>query len=258
MFLVPSAAATDVVAAAPATKHFVTNLHGSTAPKGLGYTVFDVGASGVPSLPTGVQGLVWLGQKCPTPADAAFRATVDRLAGNPKVFGYYLSDEPHIAACPRGPAALASRADYIRSRSHGTQKSFVVLSKIVDYRPFRTAVSHVDLVGIDPYPCSVASPTCPVTKIREKVTAARQAGIPLSAIVPVFQTFGQQNIAGGYYRLPTATQMQAMLAEWRRLVPAPVMDYSYGWGRQSSASPTLVDSRALQRVMAAHNGVTIR
>jgi hypothetical protein len=258
VFLLPSGAATDLVAAAPATKHFITNLHGSTAPRALGYTVFDTGPSGVASLPSGVQGLVWLGQKCPTPADATFRATVDRLAANPRVFGYYLSDEPHISACPRGPAALASRADYIRYRSRGTQKSFIVLSKIADYKPFRPAASHVDLVGLDPYPCSTASPTCPVTKIREKVTAARGAGIPLGAIVPVFQTFGQQNIAGGYYRLPTATQMQAMLAEWRRLVPTPVMDYSYGWGHQSSSNPTLVDSRSLQRVMAAHNGVTIR
>lgn len=261
-FVVPFATAPDKVAAsptteavstAPATKHFITNLHGSTAPKALGYNVFDTGVSSVATLPTGVQGLVWLGQKCPTPADATFRATVDKLAANPKVFGYYLSDEPHIGDCPGGPAALASRADYIRSRTKGAQKSFIVLSKVTDYGPFRPAASHVDLVGIDPYPCSTASPTCPVSKITDKVTAARQAGIPLAAIVPVLQTFGQQNISGGYYRLPTATQMQAMLAEWHRLVPTPVMDYSYGWGHQTSSNPTLVDSSALQRVMAAHN-----
>ncbi|WP_323101865.1 hypothetical protein [Intrasporangium sp. YIM S08009] len=245
---------TEAVAAAPATKHFITNLHGSTAPKGLGYDVFDTGASGVAGLPTGVQGLVWLGQKCPTPADATFRATVDKLAANPRVFGYYLSDEPHIGDCPRGPAALASRADYIRARSHGTQKSFIVLSKIADYGPFRPAASHVDLVGLDPYPCSTASPTCPLTKISDKVAAARKAGIPLAAIVPVFQTFGQQSISGGYYRLPSAAQMQSMLSEWHRLVPTPVMDYSYGWGHQSSSNPTLVDSSGLQRVMATHNG----
>ena len=258
VLLVPLGAPSSGQAVSRSTKHFISNLKGSTAPKALGYNVFDTSASGVATLPAGVQGLVWLGQKCPTPADAAFRSVVDRLASNPRVFGYYLSDEPHVADCPRAAAALASRADYIRSKSRGAQKSFIVLSRIADYGPLRPAASHVDLVGIDPYPCSVASPGCPVTKIRDKVTAARRAGIPLAAIVPVHQAFGQQNIAGGYYRLPTAAQMRAMLAEWDRLVPAPVMDYAYGWSHQSSSNPTLVDSRALQTVLAAHNGVVVR
>ncbi|NUQ31643.1 MAG: hypothetical protein HOP99_02270 [Dermatophilaceae bacterium] len=258
VLLVPLGAPSSGQAVSPTTRHFISNLRGSTAPKALGYNVFDTSASGVATLPAGVQGLVWLGQKCPTSADATFRSTVDRLATNPKVFGYYLSDEPHVADCPRGPAALASRADYIRAKSRGAQRSFIVLSRVADYSAFRPAATHVDLVGIDPYPCSVASPGCPVTKIRDKVTAARGAGILVAAIVPVHQAFGQQNIAGGYYRLPTATQMRAMLAEWDRLVPSPVMDYAYGWSHQSSSNPTLVDSRSLQSVLAAHNGVVVR
>ena len=168
-----------------------------------------------------------------------------------------MSYEPQIENCPGGPAADASRADYIRSRTGGLQKSFIVLSKIEDYSPFKPANSHVDLVGLDPYPCSTASPTCPVRKITDKVNAALSAGIPRAAIVPVYQAFGQNNIPGGYYRLPTADQMRAMQAEWDRLVPSPVMDYAYGWGHQSSSNPTLVDSRALQQVLAAHNGVTV-
>lgn len=258
VLLVPLSAPSSGQAVSPTTRHFITNLRGATAPKALGYNVFDTSVSGVATLPAGVQGLVWIGQKCPTPADATFRSAVDRLAGNPKVYGYYLSDEPHVADCPRAAAALASRADYIRSRSRGAQKSFIVLSRVADYSALRPATSHVDLVGINPYPCSVASPGCPVTKIRDKVTAARGAGIPLSAIVPVYQAFGQQNIPGGYYRLPTATQMRAMLAEWDRLVPSPAMDYAYGWSHQSSSNPTLVDSRPLQTVLAAHNGVVVR
>lgn len=256
--LVPLGAPSSGQAVSRTTKHFISNLRGATAPKALGYNVFDTGASGVAALPSGVQALVWLGQKCPTPADAAFRATVDRFATDRRVFGYYLSDEPHVADCPRAAAALASRADYIRAKSRGAQKSFIVLSRVADYSAFRPAATHVDLVGIDPYPCSVASPGCPVTKIRDKVTAARRAGIPLAAIVPVHQAFGQQKIARGYYRLPTAAQMRAMLAEWDRLVPSPVMDYAYGWSHQSSSNPTLADSRSLQTVLATHNGVVAR
>lgn len=252
--LLAAATCTVGVAAAgetPQTAHFISNLKGSTAPAGLGYDVFDTSPSGVSRLPDGVRGLVWLGQKCPTAADATFKATVDALAANPRVFGYYLSDEPHIADCPGGPAALKTRTDYIRSKS--SQLTFIVLSRQVDVAPFAPANTGVHLVGLDPYPCSVANPQCDLRKIGERVGWADAAGIPRAQLVPTFQVFGQENIAGGYYRLPTADQLRAMLAEWARFLPAPVMDYSYSWGNQSSSSPTLVDAPHLQAVMAEHN-----
>lgn len=253
--VLPAAALTAPAAgAADGTRHYVSNLHGSTAPAAYGWDVFDTGPSpaAVNGLPAGVQALVWLGQKCPTIIDASFRGKVDALAGNPRVYGYYLSDEPHIAACPGGPAALASRADYIRSRTGGAQKSFIVLSKVADFGPFRPEKSHVDLVGLDPYPCSIANPQCDIAKIGQRVSAALAAGIPLATVVPVYQNFGQELTASHYYNLPTVAQMVAMLAEWDRLVPAPVMDYSYSWGNQSSSNPTLVDSPELRQVMADH------
>jgi len=233
------------------TRHFLANLKGSTAPFSLGYNLADQSSvSALSTLPAGVQAVFWLGQKCPAPADATFKAKIDALASNPKVFAYYLSDEPHIADCPGGPAALRSRADYIRTASAGRQKSFVVLSKVADYKAFAPASSHVDLIGLDPYPCSIAHPQCDLSKIGEKLSAAQAAGIPLSTIVPVYQAFGQERTASHYYNLPTATQEHAMLTEWHRLVPSPVMDYTYGWGNQTSANPTLVDSPALQKVFA--------
>jgi len=253
----------EAAAAAPVTKnHFVTNLHGATtAPRRLGYTIFDTGASlsQVSALPSGVRALVWLGQKCPTAADDAFRAKVRALAGSSKVFGYYLSDEPHIGDCPGGPAGLASRAAFVRTATQGRQKSFVVLSKTADFGPFRPAVTKVDMVGLDPYPCSTANPTCDVAKIDQRVSAATAAGIPLAKIVPTYQVFGQTATPSGtdhYYLQPTATQLRAMVARWAKLVPTPPMDYTYGWGHQDSANPTLVDSLALQRVLAGYFGGT--
>ncbi|GAA3103821.1 hypothetical protein JOF29_003545 [Kribbella aluminosa] len=240
----------DAQSPAPA-RHFIANLKGATTPFALGYNLADKSSvSSLSLLPAAVQSVFWLGQKCPKPADSTFKATVDALASNPKVFAYYLSDEPHIGDCPGGPAALRSRADYIRAASHGRQKSFVVLSKVTDYKPFAPASSHVDLVGLDPYPCSTAHPQCDLGKIGEKVSAARSAGVPPAAIVPVYQAFGQERTTSHYYNQPTASQEHAMLMEWKRLVPAPVMDYTYGWSNQSSAAPTLVDSPALQKVFA--------
>lgn len=249
--LIPFAAVSN---GASTTAHFIANLGGSTAPAALGYNVFDTSPSNVGNLPSGVRGLVWLGQKCPTTADASFRSAIDNLSTNERVFGYYLSDEPHISDCPGGPAALKTRTDYIRSKN-SSQYTFIVLDDQVDMTPFRPAVTGVHLVGLDPYPCSIANPQCDLTKIGQRVGWADTAGIPRSQLVPTFQCFGQNNISGGYYTLPTATQLRAMLAEWAKYLPDPVMDYSYSWGNQSSSNPTLVNSPALQQVMAEHNAV---
>lgn len=249
------------------THHAVVNLGGSTRPARLGFDIFDVGASraAVNALPAGVKGLVWLGQGCPTPADAAFRRTVRALSHNPKVFAYYLSDEPHLRTCPGAARGLASRADVIRSVTHGRQKSFVVISQSSadwnagyrDTRALRPAVTHLDLIGIDSYPCSVAG--CDDSKIGEKVRFARRGGIPLAAIVPVYQAFGQENAPDEhYYRLPTPGQERAMLRTWRRLVPHPVFDLAYGWRHQGTANPTLADEPALQQVFAQFFAATGR
>lgn len=249
LFLVPAPAFADTT-----DNHFIVNLDGSSAPKGIGFSVFDTGprTADVRSLPRGVKALVWLGQKCPTRAGATFKRTVDRLSDLRRVFGYYLSDEPHISDCPEGPEALATRARYIRRASEGRQHAFIVLSDEADYRAFRPAVTGVGMVGLNPYPCSDANPRCKLAKINRAVNAARQRGIPLRTIVPVYQAFGQGNTDSSYYRLPRPRRMRAMLHRWSDLVPSPRMDYAYGWGNQGSADPTLVDSPRLQRVFTRY------
>lgn len=252
-----TAAQTAAALPEPTTaRHYIANLQGAVAgPRSVGFNVFDTGASTeqVDALPSGVQAMVWLGQKCPTPADASFRDTVQRLARNPKVFGYYLSDEPHVADCPGGPKALASRAAFVRDASGGRQRSFIVLSETPDYKAFRPAVTGVSMIGIDAYPCSDANPDCNPAKIDEKVGLALSNGIPRGRIVPVFQAFGQRLTQGDrYYRQPTARQMRPLLARWARLVPSPPMDYTYGWGHQASANPTLVDSLQLRRLLRGY------
>lgn len=241
---------------APTTaNHFVTNLSGAVAgPRRTGFTIFDTGDSlrAVRALPRGVKALVWLGQKCPTPAGKSFRRTVRRLAGSHRVFGYYLSDEPHIADCPKGPAALATRSAFVHKVSRGQQKSFIVLSDDEDYRPFRPAITGVSMVGLDPYPCSVAHPSCEIRQINQAVRRATARGVPLQRIVPVYQAFGQQRTDSHYYNLPTPTKERAMIARWASLVPHPKMDYTYGWGHQGSANPTLSDSAGLKRVFRSY------
>ena len=238
---------TRLAASSPGPLHFIANLDGARRePRRAGFNLFDTGPNlrVIRALPRGVRAMVWLGEKCPTEADRSFRRTVRRLAGERRVFGYFLSDEPHLADCPDGPAALATRTRFIKDVSHGRQKSFIVLEH-EDYHAFRPRVTHASLIGVDSYPCSVNG--CVFGKIREKVKMARRAGIPVRKIVPVYQAFGQA-YSGGYYVLPTVAQERRILRAWAAVVPDPVMDYTYGWRHQDSANPTLVDSPELQEV----------
>ena len=44
-----------------------------------------------------------------------------------------------------------------------------------------------------------------------------------------------------------------MLATWKANVPAPVLDYAYSWGTQTSAPQSLINHPALQSVAKTHN-----
>lgn len=239
---------------ATAPHHFIVNVKGHhAAVKQLGFDVIDTGPSkaAIDALPAGTKAMVWLGQKCPTRINGTFRTTVRSLAQDPKVYGYFLSDEPHIAFCPRGPAHLAGRTRFIRNVTGGAQKSFIVLSATeekLSYHAFRPAATGVDLVGIDPYPCSITYPKCSFSKITFRVNQAVGDGIPRKKIVPSFQAFGQERIPDHYYNLPTRYQMVKILQRWARAVPRAKLDFTYGWGNQVTSKPTLVNSTTLQAV----------
>ncbi|MGA9343557.1 MAG: hypothetical protein WBV37_00520 [Nocardioidaceae bacterium] len=240
--------------AATPTRHFIANLHGSRRPFRLGFDVADTGdgRAEINGLPRGVKALVWMGQNCPTQPTADFRQTIRRLATNRRVFGYYLSDEPHIRDCPEGVSALRARTDIISRLSHGRQHSFIVLDDKREYRAFKPRRTGVTLVGIDPYPCSVNNtPRCDLRKIGQRVREATNAGIPRGKLVPTYQAFGQENTSDPYYLLPRKGEMRRMLDRWHQLLPHPVMDYTYSWGHQSVSNPTLVDSAPLQKLFAA-------
>jgi hypothetical protein len=250
--------------------HYIVNTGSNIGPvQRLGYNLFDTGPDPqtIAALPSGARALVWLGdlgdEDCAPPrlSFAAFTAAVDRLAGNPKVYGYFIADEPHPRACPSAVAEIRQRADYIRAHDPSHRSFIVVLdgtnqcggSYGCEYSALRPSESHVDLIGLDPYPCSSVN-GCVYAKIEDTVRRAEAAGIPRSAMVPVFQAFGQSCGSGSnYYRMPSVSEMQTMLARWTALAPRPVFDYTYTWGRQGSACPALVDATDLQALFKAHN-----
>ena len=266
---------TNKTAAATATAHFTVNLGQSyTTAKSMGFNVFDVvGSTTNPAsvkaklaaLPAGSRAMIWVGN-LGKQADvqgftrAQFQAQVNALATDRRVFGYYIADEPHPILFPSVVAEIAARADYLRAKAP-SQKSFIVVldgtsicngTLGCEYAALAPSKSHVDIVGVDSYPCHLGAP-CDFNMIPQRVNAAIRAGIPRGRIAPVYQAFGQEGAANPYYRTPTAAELQTMLAMWKANVPAPVLDYAYSWGTQTSSPQALINHPALQSVVKTHN-----
>jgi hypothetical protein len=235
---------------------------GRYLPGADGFNLADVGdRSLLDSLPAGDRGLVWLGM-CGG-ADPAFQAAVSSFAGDSRVFGFYLMDEPdptgrYKAVCPA--ANLKAESDWIHTHLPGT-KTFVILmnfssSSSPTYRnTYNPANTDIDLYGLDPYPCRTETNSCSYGWIALAAGAAESAGVPEANIVPVYQAFGYGawvDDGGGRYMLPSAGQEQLLLSAWAAAVPRPAFDYAYSWGSQNGDVP-LSQSAALQSVLLAHN-----
>lgn len=237
----------------------------------------------VNALPEGTQALVWLGnlgnapkgQSCPPPgySDAEFRAQVDMLASNPKVFGYNLADEPHPSVCPDAINLIKDRSDYIHKHAPG-QKTYITIQdgsnmcpdgEGCEYHALRPEITHIDLIGLDPYPCHfnrIGQPVeCDTSIISQRVQLAIANGIPEASIVPVFHAFGQEGRLDGrsiYYRTPTTAEFQEMLDLWKSLLPNPAFDFTYTWGIQCTESScpapqSLKNHPELQSIIKQHN-----
>ncbi|MBO0756509.1 MAG: hypothetical protein J2P54_11650, partial [Bradyrhizobiaceae bacterium] len=215
-------------------------------------------------LPDGVKGLAWVGQ-C-NGVDAHFLNTVRPYIGNAKLFGFYLMDDPDPTGA-YGPLCAADKlkaeSDWIHDNVPGA-KTFVLLMSLSSSKTpsftgtYNPGNSHVDLFGIDPYPCRSELKGCDYDMIDRYIAAAESGGVPRDSMVPVYQAFGGGNWrddGGGKYVLPSVEQMQQMLKRWGTFVPAPMFDYAYSWGSQK-ADDALERSPDLQAVFARHNSAS--
>ena len=266
----PSGAEIAVTQSGPITQvHYATNgnfgAKGNYLPGKAGFNLADVSnVRQLDALPAGVRGLAWIGQ-C-NGVDGAFLDAVRPFVGNPKLFGFYLMDDPD----PMGKYSslctaenLKAESDWIHAHIRGAQ-TFIVLMTISSsntpsfsgtYNPDN---SHIDLFGIDPYPCRTELNGCDFAMIDRYVTAAESWGVPRERMVPVYQTFGGGDWVddgGGKYALPSASQEQKILTRWRALVPTPVFDFAYSWGSQKK-DLALGSSSDLKELFSVHNSTT--
>jgi hypothetical protein len=261
-----SAAAAPTPAAAPwpaTSLHYGSNSNfsqsGQYLPGADGFNLADIdnlAKSQLDSLPAGVSGLVWLGD-CGG-ATATFRTAVDAFAGDPKLFGFYVMDEPTPSTCPA--QNLLAEDNWIHAHVPGA-KTFAILANLgPETQPtfagsYTPRNSGLDLIGLDPYPVRSELHQPDYTEIAEYVRLAEAIGWPGSSIVPVYQTFGGGDFpddANGYWVMPTAAQERQMLALWAAVVPHPQFDYAYSWGSQRGDT-ALSQSSALRAVFAEKN-----
>jgi hypothetical protein len=246
--------------------HYAPNRNfgpeGDYLPAKFGFNLADVSSvSQLNALPDGVRGLVWVG-RCEG-VDAGFLDIVRPFVGHHKLFGFYLADGPdptgkYSRLCKA--ESLRAEADWIRANAPGA-KTFVSLMNLSSSKTpsfansYNPSNSHVDLFGIAPYPCRTELDGCDYEMIDRYVAAAEISGIPRSSIVPVYQTFGGgkwDDDRGGRYALPSAHELQQILARWRGLIAAPAFDYAYSWGSQKEDS-ALENAPDLQTVISRHN-----
>jgi len=242
-----------------ATMHYAYGAPASAAIAD-GFNLVDLQyASSVNALPNGTKALIYLDES--NGVTQSFINKVTPLLGNSKVFGFYLTDEPD----PTGKyhtqvsaANLKAESDWIHSHFPGA-KTFITLMDMgpftaSDYtNTYNPANTGIDYYGINPYP--VRSTVVDFNYIDRAVAAVEKAGIPESAIVPVYQAFGGGGWAtntGGSYVMPTTAQEQTMLDHWAKLVPSPAFDMVYKWSSQNGET-SLGNTPSMQAFFLDHN-----
>jgi hypothetical protein len=252
------------------TLHYAPNLNfddkGDFLPGSAGFNVADVSnVYRLRTLPDGVQALIWVGQ-CDGLSDR-FRVTVKPFLGDPKVFGFFLMDDPDPRTWLVARRAarcrikhLKEESDWLHQQMPGTRTMITLMnlgnaknpSFINGYNPVN---SHIDLFALSAYPCRTEWNGCDYDVIKRYVTAGERAGIPRDQMIPVYQAFGGgvwKDDEGGKYVLPTQDEASKIISGWHTLVPAPLLDMAYSWGRQQ-ADISLQDAPNLKRIFLDYN-----
>lgn len=233
------------------------------APGALGFTLADVSSLSILNrLPEGVKGIVYVGpgnDGCAGPT-IKFRAFVDQFKDNPKLWGFYLMDEPYAKDVGSKPACamsnLKAETEYIHA-NFTNAKTFVKLGNIgntqnPNYDDFGLP-NMLDVYGIGGYPCRTANAgpdKCEYAMIARYVAAAVRANIPKAKMAPTVQAFGGWD---GVFVLPDAHQEQKLLEEWKKELPNPPMTFAYSYGKQDKSTGSIATSPELQAVFKDWN-----
>jgi hypothetical protein len=227
---------------APALRYLVGSGDVASEAAADGWTLLDTGPyrSIIDALPAGTQALVWVGDydnaSCAWQvSDATLTSEVKALAGDARVAGYFISDEPDPYACPDAPAEHAARSSLIHSLDPGKPTVIVVDSNSGQETLDQLALwkDASDVQGLDPYPCHVNQP-CDFGWIDQVIAAADAAGLHYWGMVQAF--------SGEDWRWPTPAEESHMLGQWSASAWTGSMTFAWDWSGNTLASqPALLD-----------------
>jgi len=197
-----------------------------------GWNLLDVSSqSSADRLPGRTRGIMYVGDYDNSTCeweipDLELTAQVAAMAGDPKVAGYYFSDEPDPYACPTAPEQHRARSQLIHSLD--PQKMTVMAmdsnsgQASLDQIPLW--VGAADYVGLDPYPC-YRNAACNFAWIDRIIEAADRAGLSYWGVVQAF--------ADSTWRWPTAREERHMLCQWATSRQSGYVVFAWTWAGQS-------------------------
>lgn len=165
----------------------------------------------------GMRGVVWLWDyddaRCAfEKPDSWVRDVVGDIAGHPAILAYQIADEPSFArvdpGCPNVPGQVRARARLIESIDPGAL-TYVVIPTW-DGResfPYEHFAGTTDVMGLDVYPCWHELDECDLGLIDAAIAEADRDGVPRYWAVV-------QDFDDGWYRSPTAAELDAQLERW--------------------------------------------
>jgi len=216
----------------PSYRYIFSSESAQTVVASHGWNLLDVSSqASADQLPGRTRGMMYMGDYDNSTCDwevsaPELTAKVAAMAGDPKVAGYYFSDEPDPHACPTAPDQHRARSQLIHGLDPGKMTVMTMDSNSgqasLDQIPLW--VGAADYVGLDPYPCHQRA-ACNYAWIDAIIAAADRAGLSYWGVVQAFQD--------STWRWPTAREERHMLCQWANSREAGYVVFSWAWAGQS-------------------------
>jgi len=177
-----------------------------------GYNLIDVSTvSEADAVPAGTKAQVWLydydNTTCSWEKDDTYiKNIVSQLANDPKVAGFYFSNEPDPFACPTAPQQHKQRNALIKSLA---PNKYTLIGIDTNWRAHFDAygsmwVGTADYVNYNPYICYVGKSTCDFAWLDHVLATAQSLPQPYFMALQAFAE-------GTEWRWPTASEETQML-----------------------------------------------